>query len=159
MTNCLSVVSIIDYLFNRKQINFTKSNQRHELFIFTVYDAGKILFKSLIECYIYLKQVVGNFLIVSVCVCLPAEAIAFQWVHIETSYLIWWYILSIFISRSSLNIKVIESMSSIITQQAMFCCLKQRFFPALGPKGPQVGLIHSSLWSETTQPTKECKVP
>ena len=44
------------------------------------------------------------------CVCLSVRAITFEPVDIETSFLAWWYILTI--SRSSLSIKVIGSRSS-----------------------------------------------
>ena len=44
---------------------------------------------------------------VSVClsVCLSVWAITFEWLDIETLFLVWWYMLTI--SRSSLSIKVI----------------------------------------------------
>ena len=51
----------------------------------------------------------GNVFVVCVCmsVCLSVWAITFEAVDIETSFLVWWYILTI--SRSSLSIKVIGS--------------------------------------------------
>ena len=47
----------------------------------------------------------------SVCpsVCLSVQTITFEPLHIGTSFLVWWYILTI--SRSSLSIKVIGSRS------------------------------------------------
>ena len=45
-----------------------------------------------------------------VCVCLSVRAITFEQVDIETSFLVWCYILTI--SRSSLSIKVMGSRSS-----------------------------------------------
>ena len=52
----------------------------------------------------------GNVFVVSVCVCVcSVRAITFEPVDIETSFLVWWYILTI--SRSSLSIKVIGSRS------------------------------------------------
>ena len=57
----------------------------------------------------------GNVFIMSVCVCvcLSVWAITFEPVDIETSFLVWCYILTI--SRSSLNIKVIGSRSGVIS--------------------------------------------
>ena len=49
----------------------------------------------------------GNVFVVSVCV--SVWAITFEPVDIETSFLVWWYILTI--SRSSLSVKVIGSRS------------------------------------------------
>ena len=46
---------------------------------------------------------------VSLSVCLSVQAINFEWVDIETSFVVWCYILTI--SRSSLSIKVIGSRS------------------------------------------------
>ena len=46
---------------------------------------------------------------VSVCVSVSVWAITFEQIDIETSFLVWCYILTI--SRSSLSIKVIESRS------------------------------------------------
>ena len=46
---------------------------------------------------------------VCMCVCLSVWAITFEPVDIETSFLVWWYILTI--SRSQLSIKVIRSRS------------------------------------------------
>ena len=57
----------------------------------------------------------GNVFVVSVClcvcvsVCLSVRAITFEAVDKETSFLVWWYILTI--SRSSLSIKVIGARS------------------------------------------------
>ena len=59
----------------------------------------------------------GNVFVVSVCLCIclsvclsvSVRAITFEPVDIETSFLVWWYILTI--SRSSLSIKVIRSRS------------------------------------------------
>ena len=56
----------------------------------------------------------GNVFVMSVClcvcVCLSVRAITFERVDIETSFLVWCYILTI--SRSCLSIKVIGSRSS-----------------------------------------------
>ena len=48
---------------------------------------------------------------VCLCVCLSGsvQTITFEWIDIETSFLVWYYILTI--SRSSLSIKVIGSRS------------------------------------------------
>ena len=46
---------------------------------------------------------------VGLSVCVPAWAIIFEPFGIETSFLVWWYILTI--SRSNLSIKVIGSRS------------------------------------------------
>ena len=46
---------------------------------------------------------------VCVSVCLSVQTITFEPLHIGTSFLVWWYILTI--SRSSLSIKVIGSRS------------------------------------------------
>ena len=46
---------------------------------------------------------------VSIYVCVSVQAITFEPVDIESSLLVWWYILTI--SRSSLSIKVIGSRS------------------------------------------------
>ena len=55
----------------------------------------------------------GNVFVVSVCVCLSVclsvWAVTFEAFDIETSFLVWWYILTI--SRLSLSIKVIGSRS------------------------------------------------
>ena len=57
----------------------------------------------------------GNVFVVCVClsvclsVCVSVQAITFEAIDIETSFLVWWYILTI--SRSSLSIKVIGSKS------------------------------------------------
>ena len=56
---------------------------------------------------------------VCVCVCLSVQAITFKGVDIETSFLVWWYILTI--SRSSLSIKVIGSRS--LHGKCQFCYL------------------------------------
>ena len=57
----------------------------------------------------------GNVFIVSVCVCVclcpSVWAITFEAVDIETSFLVWWYILTI--SRSSKSIKVIGLRSRL----------------------------------------------
>ena len=52
----------------------------------------------------------GNVFVVCVCVCVCIQAITFEGVDIETSFLVWCDIL--IISRSSLSIKVIGSRSS-----------------------------------------------
>ena len=48
---------------------------------------------------------------VCVCVCLSVQAITFEQVDIETSFLVWCYILTI--SRSGLSIKIIGSRSRL----------------------------------------------
>ena len=53
---------------------------------------------------------------VSVCLCLSVQAITFEAVDTETSYLVWWYILTI--SRSSTNIKVIGSYQDHVLKNA-----------------------------------------
>ena len=74
-----------------------------------------------INVYIFTSRVCGrgNVFVVSVCVsvcvclcvcvCLSVQAITFEPVDIETSFLVWCYILTI--SRSSLSIKVMGSRS------------------------------------------------
>ena len=54
----------------------------------------------------------GNVFVVSVCmsVCVSVQAVTFEWVDIETSFLVWCYILTI--PKSRLSIKVIRSRSS-----------------------------------------------
>ena len=47
----------------------------------------------------------GNVFILSVCLSVSVRAITFECLDTETSFLVWWYILTI--SRSSLSIKVI----------------------------------------------------
>ena len=65
----------------------------------------------------------GNVFVVSVClcvcVCLSVWAITFEWVDIETSFLVWCYILTI--SRSSLSIKAIGSRSRSSHGKCWFC--------------------------------------
>ena len=55
---------------------------------------------------------------VCLCVCVTVQAITFEGVDIETSFLVWCYILTI--SRSSLSIKVIGSRSSSSHENANF---------------------------------------
>ena len=58
---------------------------------------------------------------VCVSVCLSVWAITFEWVDIETSFLVWCYILTI--SRSSLSIKVIGLRSRSSHGKCQFCYL------------------------------------
>ena len=51
-------------------------------------------------------------LCISVSVCVSVQAISFECLDIETSFLVWWYILTI--SRSSFSIKVIGSRSRLL---------------------------------------------
>ena len=50
--------------------------------------------------------------------CLSVQTITFEPLHIGTSFLVWWYILTI--SRSSLSIKVIGSRSRSCTKKWLF---------------------------------------
>ena len=53
-----------------------------------------------------------------VCVCVSVRAITCEPVDIETSFLVWWYILTI--SRSNLSIKVIGQGQGHLMENANF---------------------------------------
>ena len=55
---------------------------------------------------------------VCVCVCVAVWAITFEAVDIETSFLVWWYILTI--GRSSSSVEVIGSMSRSYIEKCLF---------------------------------------
>ena len=59
------------------------------------------------------------------CVCLSFWTITFECLDIETSFLVWWYILTI--SRSNLSIKVIESRSKLLWSDRFFGLLDTKF--------------------------------
>ena len=65
----------------------------------------------------------------SVClsVCLSVQAITFEPIDIETSFVVWWYILTI--SRSSLSIKVIGSSSGSIFSLTQFDLSEVKVIP------------------------------
>ena len=60
-----------------------------------------------------------------VCVCLFVQTITFEVFHIETLFLVWWYILTI--SRSSLSTKVIGSRSRSSHGKCLVCYMDIRF--------------------------------